>query len=136
MSMHMIILGSGVGVRVQAAALQGSHRRGIESTIAVETDRMATISEGIGYVRKVQAEGEMTTTTEAEIGRRTGGRGGDRSETLVTIHHVPEPRAQEKGNIRAGIGCPSLLPAFDNLSVIGVLRIKLMFCRGDLFVTG
>lgn len=90
--MHMIILGNGVGARVEAAALQGSHKRGIESTIAVETDRMATMPGGIGYARKVQAEGETTTTIEAETERKTGERGGDRPETLITIHHLPGPK--------------------------------------------
>jgi len=85
----MIILGNGVGARVEAAALQGSHRRGIESTIEVETDRMATMPGGIGCARKVQAEGETTTTTEAETERRTGERGGDRPETIFTTHHLP-----------------------------------------------
>ena len=86
--MHMITLGNGVGARVEATALQGSHRRGTESTIAVETDRMATMPGGIGYARKVQAEGEMTTMTEAETERKTGERGGDRP----AIHHLPGPK--------------------------------------------
>jgi hypothetical protein len=78
MAMHMIILGNVAGARVEAAVLQGSLRRGIESTIAVGTE--------IGYARKVQAEGETTTTTEAEI-ERTGERGGDRPEK--PRHYAP-----------------------------------------------
>jgi hypothetical protein len=59
----------------------------MESTIAVGTGLMATTWGGIGYAGKVQAKGETTTTTEAEIERRTGEKGGDRPEN--PRHHAP-----------------------------------------------
>jgi len=64
---HMIMLGNGVGARVEAAALQGSHRRGTETTTAAETDPMAMMLGGTGCVIKARAE----------TGRRTGEREGD-----------------------------------------------------------
>ena len=74
---HMIMLGNGVGARVEAAALQGSHRRGTETTTAAETDPMAMMLAGTRCVIKARAVGVMTTMTEAETGRRTEEREGD-----------------------------------------------------------
>ena len=74
---HMIMLGNGAGARVEAAALQGSHRRGTETTTAAETDPMAMMLGGTGCVIKARAVVVMTSMTEAETGRRTGEREGD-----------------------------------------------------------
>jgi hypothetical protein len=73
--MLTIILGSGVGVRVEAAVLQRNHRRG--STVATETGLMVMMG-GTGFVVKVLAEGKAITMTEVETGKRTGERAGDR----------------------------------------------------------
>lgn len=145
--MHMITLGNGVGARVEAAALQGSHRKGIESEI--ETDRMATMPGGIGYARKVQAEGETTTTTEAETERRTGERGGDRPETLSTIHHLPGPKGPGARPYLSWATRPPAAatsvdilphqagyPGLPHASSVIAVDFKLRFCREDLFVTG
>jgi hypothetical protein len=67
-----IILGSGVGVRVEAVVLQGNHKRGSGSTITTGTGRMAMMPGGTGYAIKVRAEGVTIITKEAETGKRTG----------------------------------------------------------------
>jgi hypothetical protein len=72
-----VILGSGVGVRVEAAVLQGNHRRGRGSAVATETGLMVMMG-GTGFVVKVLAEGRAITMTEVETGKRTGERTGDR----------------------------------------------------------
>jgi hypothetical protein len=65
-----IVLGSGVGVRVEAVVLQGNHKRGSGSTITTGT---AMMPGGTGYAIKVRAEGVTIITKEAE----TGGMAGD-----------------------------------------------------------
>jgi hypothetical protein len=73
----MIILESGGRVRVEAAVLQGNHKRGSGNTIATETGLMVMMG-GIGFVIKVQAEGGTITMIEVETVKRTGEKAGDR----------------------------------------------------------